>query len=74
MSWSLLLLLFLLIVPLLETPQLVRLHSMPDMAVFYGVWAIAIAAVLANMTGLTQARPLDWIRSFMLLLPGGSPK
>ncbi|MNC29754.1 hypothetical protein D3C76_249010 [compost metagenome] len=68
MSWSLLLLLFLLVVPVLETPQLARLHSPRDMAVFYMAWLIALAATLADMAGWTQIRPLDWISSLMQLL------
>ncbi|MBW4084511.1 hypothetical protein [Paenibacillus sp. S150] len=67
MSWSILLLMILLLVAVIETRQLARLHSPRDMAVFYGFWGIAAAATVADMAGLTQIRPLDWIRGFMQL-------
>lgn len=70
MNWSLLLLLVLVLVPVFETPQLIRLRSIKDLAVFYGVWAIALASTIGVMAGLPQWRVLDWARSFMQLIWG----
>lgn len=67
MSWRLLLLLFLLLTAVSKTPGLIRLHSLRDLAVFYGFWALAVGAILADMAGLPQFRPLDWVRSIMQL-------
>lgn len=70
MSWSLFLVISLILVPVFETPQLVRLRSPRDLLVFYGVWAVALASAIGVMAGLPQWRVLDWARSFIQLFPG----
>ncbi|MNI98117.1 hypothetical protein D3C73_1568950 [compost metagenome] len=70
MNWSLFLLISLVLVPIFETPQLVKLRSPRDIVVFYGVWAVAFGSTIAIMAGLPQWRVLDWARSFMELISG----
>lgn len=70
MNWSLLLLLFLLITLVVEVPKLLRLHSLKDTLVFFGVWGMALAATAADMIGLPQFRPLDWVALLLNLAAG----
>ncbi|MNC65203.1 hypothetical protein D3C75_1154720 [compost metagenome] len=70
MNWSVFLLISLVLVPIFETPQLVKLRSPRDIAVFYGVWAVAFGSTIGIMAGLPQWRVLDWARSFMELISG----
>ncbi|AIQ49015.1 hypothetical protein R70723_26265 [Paenibacillus sp. FSL R7-0273] len=70
MSWSLFLLLSLLLVPVFEIPQLIKLRSRRDLLVFLGIWAVALASTIGVMAGLPQWRVLDWARSFVQLFPG----
>jgi len=70
MSWSLFLLYFLLLIVVLEVPKLIKLHSAKDLIVFLTVWAVALAASIADLTEWPQLRPLDWVRGVMQLFSG----
>ncbi|CAM4466653.1 hypothetical protein [Paenibacillus typhae] len=70
MNWGLLLVISLILVPVFETPQLVKLHSPRDLVVFFGLWAVALASAIGVTAGLPQWRVLDWARSFIQLYPG----
>ncbi|WP_042199035.1 hypothetical protein [Paenibacillus camerounensis] len=70
MSWGLFLLISLILVPVFETPQLIKLRSPRDLLVFFGIWAVALASTIGVMAGLPQWRVLDWARSFIQLFPG----
>lgn len=70
MSWSLFLVISLIVVPVFETPQLVRLRSPKDLLVFYGIWAVALASAIGMTAGFPQWRVLDWARSIVQLFPG----
>ncbi|MEK3717100.1 MULTISPECIES: hypothetical protein [unclassified Paenibacillus] len=68
MNWSLLLLCFLLFVLFLQTPAILKLRSVRDATIYYGIWTLSVMAVLAEQAKLPQFRPLDWVRSIMELL------
>jgi len=70
MNWSLLLLYFLLLIVVVETPQLIKLRSAKDVVVFLGVWAVAMAASIADLAEWPQLRPLDWVRGVMQIFTG----
>ncbi|WP_342562673.1 hypothetical protein NST84_24305 [Paenibacillus sp. FSL R7-0345] len=70
MNWSLFLFISLILVPVFETPQLIKSRSPRDLLVFYGMWAVALASTIGIMAGLPQWRVLDWARSFIQLFPG----
>jgi len=70
MNWSLYLLYFLLLVVVIEVPKLIKLRSAKDLIVFLTVWAIALAASIADLREWPQLRPLDWVRGVMQLFTG----
>jgi len=65
MMWSLILILFLLGTPALELARSRKTRSKRDTAVFFAVWGLALAAVLADMAEWPGLRPLDWVRAVM---------
>ncbi|WP_139994129.1 MULTISPECIES: hypothetical protein [Paenibacillus] len=62
MIWSVLIMVFLLLVPLIEMPYLKGLQSRRDVLVFLLIWGIALAAIAAECFGIPLPKPLDWIR------------
>ncbi|WP_339223570.1 hypothetical protein [Paenibacillus sp. FSL W7-1332] len=65
MNWHWLFILFLSIVLVTETRQLLKLRSLKDLVVFYAVWGVTLLALIGDMMEVPYLRPLDWIGVLM---------
>lgn len=65
MNWHWLFILFLSIVLVTETRQLLKLRSLRDLVVFYAVWGATMLALIGDMMEVPYLRPLDWIGVLM---------
>ncbi|MBX4149029.1 hypothetical protein MKY82_13955 [Paenibacillus sp. FSL W7-1279] len=65
MNWHWLFILFLSIVLVTETRQLLKLRSLRDLVVFYAVWGVTLLALIGDMMEVPYLRPLDWIGVLM---------
>ncbi|MFC6648979.1 hypothetical protein ACFSQ7_11065 [Paenibacillus rhizoplanae] len=68
MNWDWLLLLILLVAAVTQLPQLIRLRSPQDTAVFCVLWLLTASATIADMAGSTVIRPMNWVESIVKLL------
>ena len=68
MIWNWLLLLVLLATVLVQLPRLIRLRSPQDTVVFCSLCLIAATVTIADMSGSSVIRPMDWVYGIVKLL------